>query len=174
MRKEPAELAGVSGSIQTDPTVEISLSAEFDRLTDRINRDKRQCSIRITEDICTVMLLRSGCTCFCGEISCDQDETEQNTLFGGEFAATEFLLWYETVTSKGKEFGLANLHEMQSSQDPEPGLSPDWAYIILKADGTYQQMAERNQGMNTPPLAFDGGFNALWNNGGLQYLPPFR
>jgi general L-amino acid transport system substrate-binding protein len=53
------------------------------------------------------------------------------------------------------------------------GLDEKWAYNIIKQVGNYGEVFERNVGRTTP-LKLERGLNALWNNGGLQYSPPFR
>lgn len=58
---------------------------------------------------------------------------------------------------KGKDFGLAN----------------DWVVNVVKQVGNYGEMFDRNVGEGSP-LKIKRGLNALWNQGGLQYAPPFR
>jgi len=53
------------------------------------------------------------------------------------------------------------------------GLSQDFAYNILKKVGNYAEIYDRNVGPDTP-LKLDRGLNALWNDGGILYAPPFR
>jgi general L-amino acid transport system substrate-binding protein len=53
------------------------------------------------------------------------------------------------------------------------GLDEKWAYNIVKLVGNYSEVFERNVGVNTP-LMLKRGLNALWNNGGLMYSPPFK
>ena len=53
------------------------------------------------------------------------------------------------------------------------GLSKDWAYNIIKAVGNYGESFERHIGPNTA-IGLERGLNALWNNGGILYAPPFR
>ncbi len=52
-------------------------------------------------------------------------------------------------------------------------LDAKWAYRIIKQVGNYGESFERNVGMGSP-LKISRGLNALWNQGGLQYSPPFR
>ena len=58
---------------------------------------------------------------------------------------------------------------------PESGLGidPRWAYLIVKAIGNYGEMFERNLGKGSK-LGIERGINALWNAGGLLYVPPVR
>jgi general L-amino acid transport system substrate-binding protein len=53
------------------------------------------------------------------------------------------------------------------------GLSPDWAYNIIKQVGNYGEIFEANVGQGTP-LKIERGLNALWSEGGLQYAMPVR
>ncbi len=55
------------------------------------------------------------------------------------------------------------------------GLSPDWAYQVIKQVGNYDEIYERNLGPNTA-LALDrkGTLNELWTRGGLLYSKSFR
>ena len=53
------------------------------------------------------------------------------------------------------------------------GLSKDFAFQIVKQVGNYAESFEATVGMGSP-LKIARGYNALWNQGGLQYAPPFR
>lgn len=53
------------------------------------------------------------------------------------------------------------------------GLNKDFAYQIVKQVGNYGESFEATVGMGSP-LKIVRGYNALWNQGGLQYAPPFR
>ncbi len=90
---------------------------------------------------------------------------------------------------EAEELGITskNIDEMMSSTDPKVqrflgvtpgngkalGLDEKWAYNIIKQVGNYGEVFERNVGVNTP-LMIERGLNALWNNGGLMYSPPFK
>lgn len=90
---------------------------------------------------------------------------------------------------EAEELGITskNLDEMMSSTDPKIqrflgvtpgngkalGLDEKWAYNIVKQVGNYSEVFERNVGEKTP-LMLKRGLNALWNNGGLMYSPPFK
>ena len=54
--------------------------------------------------------------------------------------------------------------------DPGIGLDPAFAYNIVSQVGNYAEIYERH----LVPLGLERGANALWNDGGLQYVPPFR
>ena len=51
------------------------------------------------------------------------------------------------------------------------GLTPDWAYRIIKFVGNYGDVFERNLGQGSP-LKIRRGLNDLWTRGGLLYGPP--
>jgi general L-amino acid transport system substrate-binding protein len=53
------------------------------------------------------------------------------------------------------------------------GLDKDWAYNIIKQVGNYGESFDRNLGASSP-LNISRGYNALWNEGGLQYGLPIR
>ena len=53
------------------------------------------------------------------------------------------------------------------------GLSPDWAYQILKQVGNYAESFDRNVGQGSP-LKISRGLNAQWNKGGILYSPAMR
>jgi general L-amino acid transport system substrate-binding protein len=55
------------------------------------------------------------------------------------------------------------------------GLGDDWAYRVVKAEGNYGQIFDRNLGRGSP-LKLERGLNALWNANppGLMYAPPLR
>lgn len=53
------------------------------------------------------------------------------------------------------------------------GLSPDWAYQVVKQIGNYGEIFERNLGAKSN-LRVERGYNNLWTNGGLMYAPAFR
>ena len=92
---------------------------------------------------------------------------------------------------QGEEFGLtsANIDEMKGDRPRTRtssassaiedelgkaiGLPNDFAFQIVKQVGNYGESFERNVGGGTP-LKIARGLNALWENGGLQYSPPFR
>lgn len=90
---------------------------------------------------------------------------------------------------EAEELGITskNIDEMMNSTDPKVqrflgvtpgngkalGLDEKWAYNIIKQVGNYDEVFERNVGVNTP-LMIERGLNALWNNGGLMYSPPFK
>lgn len=88
-----------------------------------------------------------------------------------------------------EEFGITstNVDQMLKSKNPKIqrflgvspgngaalGLDEKFAYNIIKNVGNYEEVFERNVGINTP-LGIERGLNALWTNGGLMYSPPFK
>lgn len=55
------------------------------------------------------------------------------------------------------------------------GLSPDWAYQVIKAVGNYGEIYARNVGPDSVlGLERKGTLNALWQDGGLMYAKSFR
>ncbi|MBT3360948.1 MAG: amino acid ABC transporter substrate-binding protein [Rhodospirillales bacterium] len=53
------------------------------------------------------------------------------------------------------------------------GLEKDWLHKAIKATGNYGEIFDRNLGMGSK-LKMERGKNALWNQGGLLYVPPLR
>jgi general L-amino acid transport system substrate-binding protein len=53
------------------------------------------------------------------------------------------------------------------------GLKNDWAAQIIRQVGNYGEVFERNLGEQST-MKIERGMNKLWNQGGLQYAPPFR
>lgn len=76
--------------------------------------------------------------------------------------------WIEAKSPAAREFA-----------DPAPGaqsllgISPDWAYRVVKTIGNYGEVFERNLGKNSP-LGLPRGLNNLWSRGGLIYAPTLR
>ncbi len=61
----------------------------------------------------------------------------------------------------------------QESMGKGLGLSPDWAYQVIKQVGNYEEIFEKNMGMGSP-LKMKRGLNELWSRGGVLYAPsPF-
>ncbi len=97
--------------------------------------------------------------------------------------------WSLFALINAEELGVtaANVDARKGSKNPEIrrllglegikgkglGLSDDWAYQIVKQVGNYGEMFERNVGMGSP-LKIERGLNALWRDGGIQYVPPIR
>jgi general L-amino acid transport system substrate-binding protein len=100
--------------------------------------------------------------------------------------------WAVMATIQAEEFGIdsGNLDAMLGSDDPEIqrflgvavegepfdaglGLPADFAEQVIRQVGNYAEIYDRNVGPATA-LALERGPNALWTDGGLQYVPPYR
>lgn len=53
------------------------------------------------------------------------------------------------------------------------GLARDWSYRVVKQNGNYGELFERNIGLKSP-LALERGVNNLWTRGGLLSAGPLR
>lgn len=62
---------------------------------------------------------------------------------------------------------------LEGSFGLDMGLDADWAARSIKATGNYAEIFERNLGKGSK-LGIERGINALWNAGGLLYVPPVR
>jgi len=107
----------------------------------------------------------------------------------GDSQWADIVRWSLNTMIIAEELGVhsANVDEMKTSDNPEIkrmlgmeanfgeqlGLGQDFAYNIIKNVGNYAQSYNANVGPDTP-LKLDRGLNALWNNGGILYAPPFR
>ncbi len=102
----------------------------------------------------------------------------------------DVIRWTLNAMISAEEFGVtqANVDEMKAtSENPEVrrmlgvedkmgemlGLSPDWAYNIIKLVGNYGESFEANVGLKTP-VGLARGLNQLWSKGGILYSPPIR
>jgi general L-amino acid transport system substrate-binding protein len=97
--------------------------------------------------------------------------------------------WVNFAMIDAEELGLAsgNIEQAKKSQKPavrrfigaegdvgKPlGLSPDWAYVVVKNVGNYGESLDRNVGKKSK-LGIDRGLNQLWTMGGIQYAPPLH
>lgn len=107
----------------------------------------------------------------------------------GDNQWADIVRWTFYALVEAEELGItkANIDEMKSSENPEArrllgtegslgkmfGLSDDWAYNAIKANGNYGEIFAATIGEGTPSnLA--RGLNAQWTAGGLMYAPPFR
>ena len=107
----------------------------------------------------------------------------------GDDAWLNIVKWTLFAMINAEENGvtMANVDQMLKSKSPDVlrllgvegikgkglGLTDDWAYQIVKQVGNYGEAFERNIGQDSP-LKIDRGLNALWNQGGILYAPPFR
>jgi general L-amino acid transport system substrate-binding protein len=97
--------------------------------------------------------------------------------------------WTLFAMINAEEMGVTqkNVDEMAKSDKPDLkrafgtdgnlgeqlGLTKDWFYRIIKAEGNYGETYERNVGSGSK-LQIARGLNQLWNKGGIQYAPPIR
>ena len=95
--------------------------------------------------------------------------------------------WITYATIEAEELGInsQNVASFAQTEDPEikrflgaegnlgedMGLSNDFAQRVVTHVGNYGEIYERNIGQ---PFGLERGLNALWENGGLMYAPPFR
>ena len=105
----------------------------------------------------------------------------------GDSAWTDVVKWvtYATIQAEELDIDSKNINIYRNSKDGEVrrflgmegdlgsqmGLSDDFAVRVIKHVGNYQEIYERNLGK---PFGLKRGQNALWNDGGLMYSPPFR
>ncbi len=78
-----------------------------------------------------------------------------------------------TQYSQNKRLDIERILGKQGNFASKIGLNNNWVYQILFQVGNYGDIFDRNIGKMSP-LAIDRGLNALWNQGGLLYAPPFR
>ncbi len=112
----------------------------------------------------------------------------------GDHEWAQAVNWAVMATVQAEELGITseNLDEMLQSEDPEIrrflgqppeedaevfdaglGLDPDFAVNVIREVGNYGEIFERNVGADSP-LELERGQNALWTDGGLQYVAPYR
>ena len=101
----------------------------------------------------------------------------------------EVVNWVFRAPVQAEELGItkANVASFESNADPSIrrflgleagvtdafGLDARWPSRVIAGVGNYGEIFDRNLGPGTP-LAMTRGLNALWNDGGLMYAPPFR
>jgi len=111
------------------------------------------------------------------------------TVRQGDDAWEDLVRWTHHAMVDAEELGVNknNVDDQKNSTNPEIrrllglegqfgealGLTNDWAYRIIKAEGNYGESFERNVGQGSP-LKIARGLNALWTKGGLQYGLPVR
>jgi general L-amino acid transport system substrate-binding protein len=108
----------------------------------------------------------------------------------GDEAWSKLVTWVHFAMVTAEELGITSANVDQKKADTTPevqrllgqgnndfgkavGTDAQWAYRVIKQVGNYGEVFERHVGKNTP-LKLDRGQNALWTNGGLQYVPPIR
>ena len=98
----------------------------------------------------------------------------------------DIVKWSLFAMVEAEELGLTSQNIDQQAKSPSPaiqrfiGASGDlgsmlsldnkWAYNIVKQVGNYGESFEHH----LKPLGFERGYNRLWTQGGLMYVPPVR
>ena len=98
----------------------------------------------------------------------------------------EIVRWSVFAMIDAEELGLrsATIDQARASDDPDVqrfigtsggfgamlGVDPEWAFRIVKQVGNYAESVDRN----ITPLGIDRGFNRLWKDGGVVYVPALR
>ncbi|MGN7611010.1 amino acid ABC transporter substrate-binding protein [Magnetococcales bacterium HHB-1] len=107
----------------------------------------------------------------------------------GDEAWFDIAKWTLFALINAEELGVTskNIIEQKKSNNPaikrllgtsgdmgkKLGLEPKWAANIIQHLGNYDEIFQRNLGPKTT-LKIKRGLNALWNQGGIMYAPPFR
>jgi len=107
----------------------------------------------------------------------------------GDDAWEDVVRWTHHAMLDAEELGVNknNVDDQKNSTNPEIrrllglegqfgealGLTNDWAYRIIKAEGNYGESFERMSAKGSS-LKIARGLNALWTKGGLQYGLPVR
>ena len=79
----------------------------------------------------------------------------------------------EMAAAKGDHPEINRLLGTEGSLGEMLGLDAQWAARAIAAEGNYAEIFERYVGSGSP-LALGRGQNALYNDGGILYSPPFR
>jgi general L-amino acid transport system substrate-binding protein len=104
----------------------------------------------------------------------------------GDARFADIVRWTHFLLLSAEEFGITQANVDQMANDPRPevqrmlgkngglgpmlGLADDWGVAVIKAVGNYGEVFKRH----LEPIGIQRGPNALWNQGGLQFSPPFR
>jgi general L-amino acid transport system substrate-binding protein len=79
----------------------------------------------------------------------------------------------DDLKANSKIPAIRRLLGLEGTFGTDMGLDADWAARAIKATGNYAEIFERNLGKGSK-LGIERGINALWNAGGLLYVPPVR
>ncbi|TCZ54268.1 amino acid ABC transporter substrate-binding protein [Roseicella aquatilis] len=104
----------------------------------------------------------------------------------GDARFADVVRWTHFLLLSAEEFGITQANVDKLGNDPRPevqriigkngglgpmlGLADDWAVKVVKAIGNYGEVFDRH----LKPIGIQRGPNAQWNQGGLQFSPPFR
>ena len=112
----------------------------------------------------------------------------------GDQKWSDIVRWTVYVLFIAEEIGLNsnNIDDFENNSDPNVqrfmgeingtdhphlgsklGLGANWSYNIIKLVGNYEEIYERNVGVNTP-IGLERGLNKLYTHGGLLYAPPLK
>lgn len=75
------------------------------------------------------------------------------------------------VHKNSQDLEIKNFLGKSGELGAEMGLSNDFAFRIINHVGNYKEIYDRNIGQ---PFGLERGQNALWQDGGLMYSPPFN
>ena len=79
----------------------------------------------------------------------------------------------DDLKASSKNPATRRLLGLEGTFGADMGLDADWAVRALKASGNFAEIFDRNLGKGSK-LGIERGINALWNAGGLLYVPPVR
>jgi general L-amino acid transport system substrate-binding protein len=79
----------------------------------------------------------------------------------------------DDMKAKSASPAVRRLLGVEGTFGADMGLDADWAVRAIKASGNYAEIFDRNLGKGSK-LGIERGINALWNAGGLLYVPPIR
>ncbi|GLQ17235.1 amino acid ABC transporter substrate-binding protein [Maritalea porphyrae] len=79
----------------------------------------------------------------------------------------------ETLAATTTHRDIGRLLGTQDGLGSHLGVEVDWVVSVVKAVGNYEEIFDRNIGLDTP-IGLTRGLNAQWQKGGLLYAPPFR
>ncbi|MBL8791336.1 MAG: amino acid ABC transporter substrate-binding protein [Rhizobiales bacterium] len=74
---------------------------------------------------------------------------------------------------KSKKPNIRRLLGVEGTFGADLGLDADWAARAITAVGNYGEIFDRNLGTGSK-LQIERGLNALWDKGGILYVPPVR
>jgi general L-amino acid transport system substrate-binding protein len=79
----------------------------------------------------------------------------------------------DDLKAKSASPAVRRLLGVEGTFGADMGLDADWAVRAIKASGNYAEIFDHNLGKGSK-LGIERGINALWNAGGLLYVPPVR
>jgi general L-amino acid transport system substrate-binding protein len=79
----------------------------------------------------------------------------------------------DDAKASSKKSDVRRLIGLDGTFGADLGLDPEWAARAIKAVGNYGEIFDRNLGKGSK-LGIERGLNALWNKGGILYVPPVK